>query len=177
VVPNWTDFGDWPLFTGVQADGRSVKFVIAGGEPPSRVNADSPLPRFCPDQVDPGLKLTAARGELLIESDRDILVARPDWHFLVRWWVNGKPFVPKPVERFSDQNGKVIVGRRLRLNVALDRAGLGAAKGDRIDVQLLYCEHGWRFADERSEMLQAAHGLSNWPEPRLSNRVEFVDAP
>lgn len=176
VVPNWTDFGDWPMFTDVQAEGRSVKFAIANGKV-TTADAASLLPRFCPDKVDPGLKLTAGKGELTVESDRDILVCRPDWHFLARWWINGKPFTPRPMESFGDQNGKVIEGRHLRLKVAIDRAALGAAKGDRIDVQLLYCEHGWRFAEEQSEMLSAWHRSSDWPEPRLTNRVQWIDAP
>ncbi len=174
AVPDWTQFGDWPLFTDVRARDGGVELRSDPELSAAQVSMNNSLPRFMPAEVDPGLKLSVRGADLEIVSREPIITARADWHFLVRWWVNGRPFVPGHLEASGDQNGVLIVGRHLRLPGAIDPAAIGARPGDRVGVQIMYCEHGWTFVTEHMEILKARHPAGLTPLPRLSNRAEFT---
>ena len=104
----------------------------------------------------------------------------PEDRFLVRWWVNGKPFVPRrarPARRegdtefvFDSRPVEDFGQKRLRLDMRFPPEALGAKKGDRIGVQFLHCGNGWTVLWPD---LLSGLGDSNRPFPRLSNRVEF----
>jgi hypothetical protein len=130
------------------------------------------LPTIVPAAEDPGLKLAWREGTLRVTSDVDINLSRPDWHFLTRWWVNDRPFIPKQMGSLLDQNGRVIMGKTLDLRVAFDPAKIGAKPGDRIGLQLFHCPQGWTFATGLMEQL--ADLSRDTPLPRLTNRIDFV---
>lgn len=136
------------------------------------------LPSLVPREPTPGFVLKRRpplRGSSLVlrlSSKEQFNQARPDWHFLIRWWVKGKPFVGKPVlEQFADQNGRMFAGRNLELQLEFESREFGAQVGDRMGVQLLYVPNGWIFvAAEGSEMLKALRLES----AMLSNRADWV---
>lgn len=141
-----------------------------------------PLPQLRNPQVDPGFVLTTKPGlkkrprALLIQSKESFTVARPDWHFLARWWINGKPFRgTQRIAQFADENGVHMEGKKLRLYIDDGLTGMRPKEGDKIAVQLLYLPQGWQFVLEESlsQMLMAEHGESM----HLSNKVEWVHQP
>lgn len=141
-----------------------------------------PLPQLKIPAIDPGFVLTTEPGvgkrprALLINSKEVFTVARPDWHFIARWWINGKPFRGvQRVAQFADQNGVHLDGKKLRLIINSSLPGMGAKKGDKIAVQLLYLPQGWQFVLEEAllQMLHADHG----DRVHLSNQVEWVHTP
>jgi hypothetical protein len=137
---------------------------------------NEPLPRLVPERVDDTLRVGVEGLVLSIESDTDIHTYRPDWHFLARWWVNGKPFLPSQLTVFpGDENGMVRRGKRLRVGLDLDARRLGAKSGDRIGLQLLYCPHGWSWVTSGARLLRALPAREEFAGvSRLSNRVELV---
>jgi hypothetical protein len=135
--------------------------------PPDRL-----LPKLSPTNVSEQLRLKGNSQELIIESQQPMIVARPDWHMLARWWVNGKPFVPRQIrESLADENGRVVSGQRMRIQLDFDPADVGAEAGDKIGLQLLYLPGGWRVVNDSLAMLVPAHGGRNLP--RLTNQIEF----
>ena len=62
---------------------------------PKATDADKDRFRsLVPEQPDPKLKLGVDPGRLVLRitpQGGSIRTYRPDWHFLARWWVNGKP--------------------------------------------------------------------------------------
>jgi hypothetical protein len=169
-APYWRDGAD-PLFAE-----RAV--LLAGGAqvpfPPPR----TPLPRFIPDEPSPSLRLAAAGNTVTITSERTILVSRPDNHFLVRWWIKGKPFVPRPLLVLEATNGLMVFGKRIRLTVDLPADRFGAKSGDEVRLQLLYCPYGTQPAGEDLAM-KIAMKLADWEDkdsphlPILSNVASF----
>ncbi len=130
------------------------------------------LPKLSPTDVSAELTLKGNSEGLIIQSQQPMIVARPDWHFLARWWVNGKPFVPsQPREFLADENGLIVTGQRIRIQLEFDPADLGAEAGDRVGLQLLHLPDGWRPVDNSVAHLSAFHDGRNLP--RLTNRIEF----
>ena len=129
------------------------------------------LPNLLPNRIDPTMRLSHEGADLVIESTREFITYRPDWHFLTRWWLNGRPFVPGPWKQFSDANGIVNYGRRLRIDLEFHPERLGAQKGDRVGLQLLYSATGWQFAEGAVERLAMHHAS---PDVRLTNRIEWT---
>ncbi len=161
AIPHWN--GMMPIAFEGTLNGRQVR------KPGSEA-----LPRLAPAKPDGTLTVKLKGKDLLVSSKTEIITARPDWHFLTRWWVNDRPYVPEQMRAYADQNGAVIKGRKLLLRMDFDPGRLGAAKGDKIGLQILYCKHGWRLVLPAHERLAAAMG--DWQEPvlLLSNRVDFV---
>ena len=152
-----------PLFyTG---DGRGIKIM--------RKKRETLPPLFPKKSTDTAkcLALSARGTDLTVQSREEIILARPDWHFLVRWWVNGKPFIPEQISSFSDQNGMVIQGRKLLLHLDFIPKRIGAKQGDRVDLQLLYCRDGWTLLHP-AEMMSASHDMQG-PDMLLSDRVRI----
>jgi hypothetical protein len=157
-----------PRFDGMQP------LVFRSDGPDGRVRrlANERLPTLVPAVAGEGLTIKATGSGLIVESEAPIVFARPDWHFLARWWVNGQPYVPRPLEPSSDQNGRVILGRILRLDVDFAPDRIGAMPGDSVDIQLLYCKHGWQWIPSDRAMQSASHEFEG-PEMLLSNRTRI----
>jgi hypothetical protein len=126
------------------------------------------LPTLMPQAPRPGFKIALDGEALVIKSGARFIVGRPHARFLVRWWVNEKPFVPKQLEKFWDEMYHELLReeKELRLPLRFDPQPVGAKEGDRIALQLLYSDEGWHVAGSRPG------GWSSviW----MSNRVEFV---
>jgi hypothetical protein len=159
----------WPEFCEIVSQGTVGGNVI-------RRPTDEPLPKLIPDEPSPGFEVTVDDGVLTVRSKALIGTYGPAFHFLARWWVNGKPVsvpVPKKPDfttighAFTDDKPWPEV--KLRLDLALDR--LGAKPGDAVSVQLLYCEHGLEQVHE--EKMTVIKGWKRETLPLLSNRVTF----
>lgn len=139
----------------------------------NRRHADSDrLPTLIPTKANGSLTLEGDHRRLRIRSTTEMIVARPDWHFLARWWVNGKPFTAPAGQSISDQNGLIITGRRIDITFEFDGADVGAKSGDTIGLQLLHLPDGWRVVHSFAEARLAAEEVSV-EVPRLTNRIEF----
>jgi len=132
---------------------------------------DRPLPHLLPEAPEEGFTLTRVGGRLRVASTKPFLVYRPDFHFLGRWWINGRPFIPPPDRSYEAQNGIVIEGRVLSIDLEFLPARCGAKPGDRIGLQLLYGDDGWQFVQGGAE-LAAPHGTT--PRAWLTNRIEWT---
>lgn len=103
----------------------------------------------------------------------EIVISTPQRFWLARWWVNGKPVLvpqkisetfarqllhpdkPVPIEQATqdflleslmfDQSisEKAVTGSALQFTLTPDWKTLGAKSGDRVSLQLLYCELAW----------------------------------
>ena len=81
------------------------------------------------------LTVKSVDDKLVIECKRDLVLSWPTEHFLVRWWVNGKPFIPSPKANATPlASGQVISGRSLLLGLECDPKRLGAKFGDKIEL-------------------------------------------
>ena len=99
---------------------------------------------------------------------------RPDWRFLTRWWVNGKPFYPKQIDGFPEEsNGVVSLGKRVRLKMNFDPTKIGAKSGDKVHLQLLYCPSGWSWSFPHLERMRVIPRQETVVS-KLSNRVTIV---
>jgi hypothetical protein len=129
----------------------------------------APLPSIAPDEVDPTFKLSIQDDTLRLTSDRFFQTSRPDLRILARWWVNDKPFVPRDGEA-AEFMGDIVGSpcKELRLKLNLPPAKIGAQPGDRISLQLLYCDH-WCYVRIPSKTWGGGSG-----EARLSNKIEFL---
>jgi hypothetical protein len=138
----------------------------------ARLARTDALPRLIPVEVDPGTMLTLTDDVLELRADP------PLWNgpgrFLVRYWVNGKPF---PIARFTTFFPGGFAGpsghesKRARFHLELDPARLGAATGDRVAVQLLYCPFGSEWVGTPSHLIEP---IGPNAYTRLSNTVEVV---
>lgn len=98
-----------------------------------------------------------------------------DWRFLVRWWVNSQPYVPRPLAAAEfRRSGDHLLSYGLRFHVDLDPARIGARSGDRVGVQLLYSASGWTPMGRPDDRLRGAALESAFDSSLLSNRVEFI---
>lgn len=132
-----------------------------------------PLPSIFPSVADAGFKLSLnGKREFVIESDVEFLAARPDWHFLTRWWVNDKPYVPKQLKPYGDQNGLMVEGKKLRLRMKFDSGRIGATKGDKIGLQLLHCRNGWELVTDHG--IREMHAHDGKAALLMSNRIDFI---
>ena len=167
----------------VVGDGAAIPYwsglesIVAEG-PGKKLAAGEKLPKLIPDEADPGLKLSVLKDEppwkvLSVSGEKEFVTCRPDWHFIARWWINGKPFMPQAMKDHEDANGLVLTGKKLHLNLEFHPERLGAKRGDKIGVQLLYCAPGWSAVGSTQETLHVS-GVGDEGEPvRITNRVEF----
>ncbi len=109
--------------------------------------------------------------EIVIRADSEFTTSRPDYHFLARWWVNGKPFVPKQSDTLWEFSGygRVSEEKELRLEFEFRPERLGAKPGDKIGLQLLHCESQWAWCGLEKIGASRTHGEN----VRVSNRIEF----
>jgi hypothetical protein len=132
------------------------------------------LPMCVPAAPDPGFQAALLHGKLFLSFDREVETSHAWTHLLVRWWVDGKPYVPSaPPEEFAiSLTGRVTTDTKLVLPLEIDTARLGAKKGARISLQVLYCGGGWDWGPNGA-MLKAMR-QDGGPDVRLSNRIDFV---
>ena len=159
-----------PRFEGMQP----LLFRSAGPERKVQRLVGEKLPTLFPTDSPSGrddLTVRAAGTDLIVESRESLVLARPDWHFLVRWWVNGNPYIPEQLDSFEDANGLVITGKKLLLHLDFLPRRIGAKQGDEVEPQLLYCKSGWELV-QPMEKLSACHDMEG-PELLLSNRVRI----
>jgi hypothetical protein len=146
------------------------------------------LPQLFPSAPDPGVQLQLSGSLLIVTLDHGIQPQFPDEKFLSRWWINGKPFIPKlEITTFSGDlmmrhNGamRIDFAKRICFQVEFHPEVLGAKKGDEIGVQLLLCPQGsegsgpsMQMLSGTTEMNPAVHDVDSL-KPRMSNRVTFI---
>jgi hypothetical protein len=170
--------------TGVSIPMMPASVEIEGTLPAS----DAPLPRLLPEQPDPKIKLQVSGALLIVTLDHAIQPKCVDEKFLSRWWINGKPFVPKleapAFSMFYSMRHNGMVPRdsatEVGFQVEFHPEILGAKKGDTVGVQLLLCPIGSEYAGpepgEMPEIGEGEFGNMNLPFwlPRMSNRVTFI---
>jgi hypothetical protein len=132
------------------------------------------LPRVLPQDVDPDLKVKFSQDRMLIHIaiTGEIYLPRPDWQFLCRWWVNGKPFVPEQVDPIPMIKGGTTIypteEKDLQIELKLMAKALNARSGDEVELQLLHCPCSWLPVENPQGNEKAGRGY-----PRLSNKVSF----
>ena len=134
-----------------------------------------PLPNVLPRDIGPTLQLKFSRDKMLMQiatKDR-IDRYRPDWHFLCRWWVNGKPFVPERVDPTPQMEGGALITpneeKDLQIEMTIPAKVLKAKSGDLVELQLLHCPSGW--LPVKNPQTTEIGGQTGYP--RLSNKVSF----
>lgn len=157
VLPRWVS--STPMVVDGRRGDRRIKILARGR-----------LPTAVPRAPHSGIRLEVRGEDLLVTTEESIITSRPDWHFIARWWVRGKPVEPSELEALSDMNGLLSTGKRLRLRLAPRAALPGVDPGDRVEVQLLYCRDGCENLAETLELLHAFGG-SDGPRLLLSKRV------
>jgi hypothetical protein len=135
------------------------------------------LPTTQPSQ---GLKLTLAANAFVIDAGRKTVDG--DQSLIARWWVNGKPCIPRtdvPVQlqqRAEEQAEQAVSILRVRFGLPDDLLTLHA--GDRISVQVMYCPDSWQNAGPQAAKQLAALLKSNDSAGILvSNRLDFLLTP
>jgi len=133
-----------------------------------------PLPKVLVEDIDPSLPARFVQERMLIQivaKDRSERY-RPGKYYLCRWWVNGKPFVPEPVnptqhvERLSYPYNK---GEDLEIHLTVTAKDLKAKTGDKVELQLLSCgTAGWLPVE--NPQTSERGGIY----PRLTNKVQFT---
>lgn len=134
------------------------------------------LPTLLPSDEKPSLTIKMDGEEIVIRAETEFTTSRPDYHFLARWWVNGKPFVPKQSEalwRF-DGYGRVSEGKELRLDFRFHPERLGAKPGDKIGLQLMHAEGQWAWCADADHTKFGAAMRKDGESVRVSNRIDFV---
>jgi len=146
AIPYWDPAAVLDLVEGRYAGQQAGKY-------PKGERLPTCLPRGTHPAIRAEVRSDAHSTVLTVTAAASIYTCHPKDHFLTRWWVNGKPFIPKPVmAHLSEGNGVLTRGTRLRLHLLLNPAKLGAKKGDRIRLQLLYCHRGWRWSPGPGEL-------------------------
>ncbi len=146
-----------------------------------RKHADNaPLPVMLPDKPSAGWKLATGRDHkglrwLTITSDEPFFGSLAPMHLLARWWINGVPVKTRPTDLADalQEMAQVELARHLAIQLDFDAKSIGAKKGDRVGVQLMYVPHGWRLVGP-DRMQHAMMDVAGDPQPKLTNRVEWV---
>ncbi|MDD5260363.1 MAG: hypothetical protein PHD76_00800 [Methylacidiphilales bacterium] len=146
------------------------------------------LPEFIPSKPDAGLQLALEGNDLVMNFDEEISTHFSDEHFLTRWWVNGKPFIPK-LEILGNAiksralDAKEMSVRDEHFRMEFHPEVLGVKKGDTVGVQLLFCPHGWEYVgpaqmaqaqESRAKLAGISANLEIPSISRLSNRIDFI---
>lgn len=134
------------------------------------------LPTYLPPDDKPGLTIKMEGKELVIRAETEFTVSRPDYHFLARWWVNDKPFVPKQIDRFWDHIGYGLVSqdKELRLKTDFHPERLGAKPGDKIGLQLMHTESEWAWCSGPTLHKFSGSCRRDGEHIRISNRIDFI---
>jgi hypothetical protein len=146
---------------------------------------DTSLPQLIPVKPDPQTRLEL-RGNTFVLTAANLDWDEPEEHCLTRWWVNGKPWTPPDdyqlEARAEAGGGAQLAGSPTAYDFALqfDPKPLGAKKGDKIGVQVLYCRNRYALTGELEALEQLAATLPEAAKPppvaysTMSNRVAFT---
>jgi hypothetical protein len=133
------------------------------------------LPTLSPTGKSPKLLIKIDKGDVVIQSEKALHAKHPQFYFLARWWVNDKPFVPQQTDTFwqSIRRGIIVYENELPMPLSFEPRLIGAKPGDKIGLQILYCESEWSWCwpqmhGHRTEL--------NSENLRISNRLDFVAA-
>ena len=149
-------------------DGKTPLVFQRKGKP-RKFELSERLPGIRPEKK--LLRLAAVDDRVLIESPLSISLNSPHKRFLVRWWVNGNPAgtqLKDELEKASSRGEKVMIGKKLLVDLEIDRKLLNAKLGDKLEMQVMYCKHGW--AGREKEMV---FWTSEEADILLSNRLEL----
>jgi hypothetical protein len=134
------------------------------------------LPTLLPTKQTPKLTIRKRRDNVIIQSEKELHAKHPQFHFLARWWVNDNPFVPQQTNSFweSMRRGILVYEKELSMPLSFDPALIGAKPGDKVGLQILYCQSEWGWCAPR---MLGGRGELNRANLRLSNRIDFVVTP
>jgi hypothetical protein len=157
----------------------SVRAIVMAGTLDGKTIAterSQPLPELIPRKPTPGFRISEANGLLTVRSEAQFETGDPAPSFLVRWWVNDKPFIPQQVPEDRAFGYLALEGeqpvREVQWRLELDLAKLQAKNGDKVGLQLLHCDDGWEWANGGRSSIRK--GWNRVVLPELSNRIEFV---
>jgi hypothetical protein len=148
-------------------------------------NGTAPLPQLIPDQPDPQTQLQMTGDTLTVKLPGSYEQFEPQEHFLTRWWVNDEPHLPDPTLNAYEWSNGEGGGAQLAVGPTVFHFGLdfrperlGAKKGDKIGVQLLFCPERWQFCGDQPKLLQDVLQERDTPPPANfsfpSNRIDFI---
>lgn len=168
---------------GAIAIPEAPKIVVLDNVPP----IETPLPVLVPEFPDPGTNLKLVDSNLIVTTSQAFVVYYPNDHFLTRWWVNGKPWVPEFEPKGLEAEGSTVRSiegniwylKQVRFDLDFRPERLGVKRGDKIGVQVLFCPGGWQTGGT-STMYSSflgpdpdeVHSLTQFSYP--SNRVDFI---
>jgi hypothetical protein len=135
------------------------------------------LPTLMPPSTNPELQLHGDQSHLIVDSKSPMDVCLGDLPFLMRWWVNDRPWIPTADSDIGRSGGAYISNvHRVRFEVEILEGMLGARPGDRIGVQLLYCPFGWTVPGDNMAQPLLLPVTDEKPQPHamISNRLDFV---
>lgn len=133
------------------------------------------LPALLPSDEKPKLTIKIEGKEIVIRAESEFTTSRPDYHFLARWRVNDKPFVPLQTDKLWVFNGygRVSEDKELRLEFAFRPERLGARPGDKIGLQLMHSEGEWAWCAGSSLAKGGDSSRKHGENVSVSNRIEF----
>lgn len=148
---------------------------------------DKSLPCLIPAENTPHQPhLELVHNQLHLKLDQEIVTDFPEDDFLTRWWINGKPVELDPNQmsaqkaraRLAMQSGKI---KEAIFDLHFAPKSLGAKRGDKISVQLLFCPNGWQESGEMEMAKMAQAEMPSMEVPQLppetfsqiSNRIDF----
>src|SRR5262249_25893702 len=131
------------------------------------------LPTLFPNEQSPKLKIKVDGDNVIIQSDKDMEVRWIRFHLLARWWVNDVPYVPKQTDQFWEtmRQGILYYEKEITMPLNFEPALIGAKPGDKIGLQIMYCESEWDWCTSRLHGRSAEWNVDNL---RLSNRIDFI---
>ena len=160
---------------------RPFAFDGMDGDRPVRRKRTDALPTLFPAEPDAGLRLTFDGTSATVESDVPFPGARPEDGLMVRWTVNGKPFIPpppapQPAQMRQAWQQRNVGPKKLRLRLEWDPAAIGARPGDTVGAQMLFSPGGTRAVPHPNRMPEypiTAGGNADYVS-RMTNVAEFV---
>lgn len=134
------------------------------------------LPTFLPGDEKPRLTIKMEGKEIVIRAESEFTTSRPDYHFLARWWVNDKPFMPKQTDKLGEfaGYGRVSDDKELRLQFEFRPERIGAKPGDKIGLQLMHSEGKWAWCTGTSLAQHASSLREHGENVSVSNRIDFA---
>lgn len=152
VVPQWA--GEWPVLVQKQ------------------------LPTCVPAKPHPDMVLSSENGQLALRATSPI--QRDLDHYMVRAWVNGKPWEPRmrhTTRELRPKQAATHVGP-VMIPLPLDIKSMeGVKSGDQLQLQLLYSAEGWQVPPgaQQKEALPEAKALRplDVPPVLLSNTLRL----
>lgn len=157
--------------------GKPARAAIAAAASASSDTEVRSRARQLVDVEDSDFSVRMSGRNFLLSMKSEMEISMFPESVLARWWVNGKPFVPGPLEKLQDgsghRGGLSFSARQILVKFEMDAAKLGAKSGDKIGVQFLYCPMGYEFIGEMKQAMWAMKS-GNDTFPRISNKVEFT---